>query len=160
MISAYGEKLQDPRWQKKRLKIMERDGWTCQGCGDKQRTLHVHHIKYDGEPWEIEDQYLTTLCGECHEYEHSIEKEEELRALSSVVKDLFLASEIEFLLSLINGLAKNKKIVTSSALEFALFQEDFVDFVIAAWSDQFNPELLKINHTKMGWCNILSVLSQ
>lgn len=69
---TYSEKLKDPRWQKKRLEILNRDEWTCQMCYDKDRTLHVHHKYYNKEsefPWEIEDKALVTLCEECHESE-------------------------------------------------------------------------------------------
>lgn len=43
---TYKEKLKDPRWQKKRLEIFDRDGWKCVECGDKDSTLNVHHIFY------------------------------------------------------------------------------------------------------------------
>lgn len=33
MSKSYAEKFKDPRWQKKRLKIMERDNWKCCECG-------------------------------------------------------------------------------------------------------------------------------
>ncbi len=70
---TYAEKLKDPRWQKKRLKILERDNFTCQGCGNTKKTLHVHHMKYDKEPWLIDDESLTTLCDSCHEiFHHSV----------------------------------------------------------------------------------------
>lgn len=65
----YLRKLQDPRWQKKRLKIFERDGWQCQICHAMNDTLHVHHKQYmkNTEPWEYPDDYLVTLCHICHE---------------------------------------------------------------------------------------------
>jgi hypothetical protein len=63
----YGEKLKDPRWQKKRLKVFERDNWTCQCCGDKDSTLNVHHKGYVGEPWDCPDENLVTVCEDCHE---------------------------------------------------------------------------------------------
>lgn len=65
---TYKEKLLNPKWQKKRLKIMQRDKFTCQGCGDRETTLHIHHIKYNsnGEPWDIEDENLITYCSDCH----------------------------------------------------------------------------------------------
>ncbi|MCP4345705.1 MAG: AAA family ATPase [Desulfobacterales bacterium] len=71
----YSEKLKDPRWQKKRLEIFQRDNWTCQepDCGDTATTLVVHHKQYipDVEPWEYEDEDLVTLCVNCHEDKHS-----------------------------------------------------------------------------------------
>ena len=64
----YLEKLKDPRWQKKRLGILERDKWMCRACCDKEKTLHVHHIFYipGMEPWEIPDGLLITFCSDCH----------------------------------------------------------------------------------------------
>lgn len=65
---TYLEKLKDPRWQKKRLEILERDKWTCASCGDKKSTLHVHHIFYlsKTEPWDVPSGLLITLCEDCH----------------------------------------------------------------------------------------------
>lgn len=65
---TYSEKLKDPRWQKKRLEILERDDWKCMACGTKDNTLHVHHIFYfpKKEPWEIENGFLITFCEDCH----------------------------------------------------------------------------------------------
>lgn len=62
----YSEKLKDPRWQKKRLEILSRDNFTCQCCGDKDTSLHIHHSKYTGEPWEAPNEDLKTLCEHCH----------------------------------------------------------------------------------------------
>jgi len=71
MKQNYSDLLRDPRWQKKRLKILERDNWTCQGCGDKKSTLNVHHCYYENlrKPWDYPDSSLVTLCEDCHEYE-------------------------------------------------------------------------------------------
>lgn len=68
---TYSEKLLDPRWQKKRLKILKRDKWACRVCSDESNTLHVHHTHYEPgkEPWESEDKFLLTLCKNCHEME-------------------------------------------------------------------------------------------
>lgn len=65
----YSEKLRDPRWQKKRLKIFERDGFTCCRCGDSNEELQVHHLKYTSNPWDESDINLITLCKTCHEFE-------------------------------------------------------------------------------------------
>ena len=65
----YSEKLQDPKWQKKRLEVMNRDGFKCRFCGNDQDTLNVHHLKYVGNPWEVDNDYLITLCEKCHENE-------------------------------------------------------------------------------------------
>lgn len=69
---TYSEKLKDPRWQKKRLEILSRDSFTCNYCGDTETTLHVHHLEYKKglEPWDYYDEYLITICADCHECEH------------------------------------------------------------------------------------------
>ncbi|MFP4017948.1 MAG: HNH endonuclease [Bacteroidales bacterium] len=63
---TYAEKLKDPKWQKKRLEILERDNWTCQVCGNTKKTLHVHHFKYNSNPWNTPELFLTTVCEDCH----------------------------------------------------------------------------------------------
>jgi hypothetical protein len=65
-MPTYAEKLKDPRWQKVRLKVLERDGWRCVCCGNSRRTLHVHHLKYNKEPWDADPKHLETLCEHCH----------------------------------------------------------------------------------------------
>lgn len=74
---SYADKLRDPRWQKKRLEIMERDGFACRECGDKDSPLNVHHGYYarGRSPWEYPDEHLKTLCEECHR-EHEESREE------------------------------------------------------------------------------------
>lgn len=64
---SYSEKLKDPRWQKKRLEIFQRDNFTCQKCGSTDKTLVVHHFEYSGEPWDSENKKLITVCEICHD---------------------------------------------------------------------------------------------
>lgn len=69
-MSSYSEKLKHPKWQKKRLEILNRDKFTCQSCKAEDKTLHIHHFQYDNvEPWEYENYKLITLCEKCHEHE-------------------------------------------------------------------------------------------
>ncbi|WP_207915781.1 HNH endonuclease [Flavobacterium caseinilyticum] len=65
---TYLEKLKSPKWQKKRLEILERDNFSCKCCGDFETSLHVHHTKYlaNTDPWEYENDSLITLCETCH----------------------------------------------------------------------------------------------
>ena len=60
-MKSYQEKLKDPRWQKRRLEIFERDSWKCTICGNDKITLHIHHKEYDGDPWDAPSQCLETL---------------------------------------------------------------------------------------------------
>lgn len=65
---TYAEKLRDPRWQRKRLQILERDNFTCIICKIPGRHVQCHHILYaKKDPWDYPDYLLQTLCEECHE---------------------------------------------------------------------------------------------
>jgi hypothetical protein len=71
--SSYSEKFKDPRWQRKRLEVFERDGFKCRRCGTSDSQLHAHHFYYIArrDPWEYPLGSLETLCDGCHEYESS-----------------------------------------------------------------------------------------
>jgi hypothetical protein len=74
-MKNYSDKLKDPRWQKKRLEILQRDNFKCRVCNDSKSTLHVHHIYYHEDnknPWDYSNNLLITLCDKCHELEHKI----------------------------------------------------------------------------------------
>jgi 5-methylcytosine-specific restriction endonuclease McrA len=66
---TYWEKLRDPRWQKRRLEVMQRAGFKCETCHDDSTTLNVHHKIYrkGAEPWEYADSELMCICEPCHE---------------------------------------------------------------------------------------------
>ncbi len=72
-MKSYSEKLKDPRWQKRRLQMLEKDGWKCSVCNDSDKTLHVHHLEYNYgcEPWEYDDSSLLTVCETCHDLIHA-----------------------------------------------------------------------------------------
>jgi len=98
MQITYQEKLKNPRWQKKRLEILERDNWTCQICHDDETTLVVHHRCYmpDKEPWDYPDHLLITLCEDCHENEREIRGEYEDNLLE-ILREKFFADDISIL---------------------------------------------------------------
>jgi len=80
----YSEKLKHPNWQKKRLEILQRDNFTCQICTDTETELHVHHLKYTGEPFEATNEDLQTLCKRCHKLETFYNKRND--SIISIVK--------------------------------------------------------------------------
>lgn len=74
MKKTYSEKLKDPRWQKMRLAIMQRDGFACRDCGDGSEELHVHHCHcMKGESWDTPAELILTLCKTCHENRGAVE---------------------------------------------------------------------------------------
>jgi 5-methylcytosine-specific restriction endonuclease McrA len=62
--------LLDPRWQKRRLEVLNNDNFQCQYCGNKEKTLHVHHFCYAANLWDSPDEDLVTLCSDCHKIVH------------------------------------------------------------------------------------------
>lgn len=66
---TYAEKLKDPRWQKRRLEVMNDAGFECGYCGEKNETLHIHHPAYrkGAAPWEYKAEELACLCATCHD---------------------------------------------------------------------------------------------
>jgi hypothetical protein len=68
MAEAFWEKYKHPLWQKKRLEILDRAGFRCEGCQATEEELHVHHSYYakDKEPWEYPNESLHALCHKCH----------------------------------------------------------------------------------------------
>lgn len=106
---TYSDKLRDPRWQRKRLEVFDRDGWQCTNCKNSEITLHVHHKVYEQgkDPWEYDNDSLVTLCEDCHKQETKNPDFEMLKSLFMLViectdafkemeKKLFKQMEIRF----------------------------------------------------------------
>jgi len=79
----YADKLKDPRWQRKRLEILSRDEFKCVWCGNGKQTLHIHHHFYNpnGNPWDVPDCELITLCEDCHWLKHNKDVPEEIHTV-------------------------------------------------------------------------------
>lgn len=124
--SDYSKKLLDPRWQKKRLEILNRDNWCCQICGDDQNTLHVHHRRYipNREPWDIPNELLATLCAACHESETN-ELEPAVHDLVAMVKEKFFSSSVQQLAEAFHALEIHYECgVTASVIKYHLCDKD------------------------------------
>ena len=87
----YWEKLKDPRWQRKRLEIMERAHFMCEKCYREDQTLNVHHLYYMSkrDPWQYPDFALQCICEECHNEEHESEFGLFEEVISNLVGDHF-----------------------------------------------------------------------
>ena len=91
---TYKEQLLHPRWQRRRLEILQRADWKCEKCREEDKTLHVHHKIYrkGAMAWEYEDDELIALCKDCHESEHQDEKE--LQPLRSEIYQILQSLEM------------------------------------------------------------------
>lgn len=133
MTLSYQEKLKDPRWQKRRLEILERDGWNCQLCHDSESTLVVHHRRYlpNIEPWDSPDELLVTLCQECHDLERT-ERPGSEDDLLAMLRTLFFYRDIDSLATGFHNLILlHAPEVVASVYEWALsspeIQRELID---------------------------------
>jgi hypothetical protein len=108
-MNDYSKKLKDPRWQKKRLEIMERDEWKCKWCKSKTEQLNVHHLIYfpKTEIWEYPSSLLVTLCDDCHKDEHEQKRVEKL--ITAILRTSFGPYGLDKLADAFEKLAKIEK---------------------------------------------------
>lgn len=71
----YQDQLKSPKWQKKRLDILNLRGFKCEKCNCEENQLHVHHRFYlkNRKAWEYDNDVFQVLCYICHENEHKKE---------------------------------------------------------------------------------------
>lgn len=121
-MAEYFEKLKDPRWQRKRLEVMQRADFTCEYCSDSGETLHVHHGYYEKnrEPWDYPDAAYHCVCDTCHKAAETIRVEvramvgcmgmESQNQLHEALRSLQEVGEIEVLLLLTKLKRVSKKL--------------------------------------------------
>ena len=87
---TYSEKLKDPRWQRRRLEVLEAAQWKCERCDAGNKTLHVHHNFYRSktEPWEYPHHAFAALCEECHQL-----AEFDRRELKACIESIYEAED-------------------------------------------------------------------
>jgi len=119
----YAQKLQDPRWQRKRLEVMQAAGWACVICGDKDEELNVHHPAYSAyhEPWEYSN--LQCICRTCHTIQHLPKQKLMLHAKQMVTEHVVITHRTEFL----NKQKEwQKKYLYRQDFEGVLFLQNFI----------------------------------
>lgn len=128
---TYAEKLKDPRWQKKRLEIFQRDQFRCMECFSDEKSLQVHHIAYKGKnPWDTPNELLITYCHECHQKE-----EDKLKAAGETFVKLMRGDgensrSIDYFLENLKDLMKKKtKHKAIWFLSLAIIDEDLLEYI-------------------------------
>jgi len=112
-MNNYLDKLKDPRWQRKRLEVMQRDNFTCFDTGIKDEPLNVHHCHYSkGGPWETPTELLMTLTEDAHKKRQRLENRGKI-ALAKIFTRLPNLKEFEedlkHFVEDLEKLAKNKE---------------------------------------------------
>ena len=70
-IEIYKSFLNSKYWKQVKSIVLQRDNFTCRGCGSKV-NLEVHHLTYKNHYKEHEHlDDLATLCRNCHELSHA-----------------------------------------------------------------------------------------
>lgn len=92
---SYSDKLKSPKWQKKRLEILNLRGFKCELCGDEENQIQVHHRFYlkGREPWQYDNDVFQVLCENCHDKNHKKEEIKEVfpekyRKIISLIESL------------------------------------------------------------------------
>lgn len=118
-MANYNEQLADPRWQRRRLEIFNRDNWTCQSCRDKTTQLEIHHVEYwpGKQSWEYPDDMLITVCRNCHGKEQVRCKHEQY-LLTALRNKGFLAMEILAMAQMIDTFAHFRNSLRNSIKNF------------------------------------------
>ena len=142
-MSEYAEKFKDPRWQKMRLQVLERDMWCCQICYDNESTLHIHHRYYKkgADPWDYPMEALVTLCEDCHQSERADRKAAE-ESLLFAMREKFMANDVLNIAAAIHDmeLRHTPDIVSfafSLAFENIFFQDAVIDAYFALVKKQY-----------------------
>ena len=157
--AEYKKLLQDPRWKAKRLEIIERDGNKCRKCGSSYK-LHVHHEFYDDvNPWEYKNEYLTTLCANCHKQHHKQNKNVYTTYTIQYNDDNTFEredSKIETKVSSTTKVTSNEKVTEQIRLSFPTKEYNFVRAIdslmedIVSLSDEQDKTKLKMYHSFTG----------
>jgi len=117
--TSYSQKLKDPRWQRRRLEVFERDNFSCVVCRCKTKELQVHHVDYipGVDTWEYPLDMLMTLDVDCHKEQqgrHILESNlaKTLRMKGFLFSDLLALSCLvdtnrKFTISLLKTLREN-----------------------------------------------------
>jgi 5-methylcytosine-specific restriction endonuclease McrA len=74
----YRRFLSTDKWADKRVKVLKRAHYTCEGCGRENVALEVHHLNYD-RPWGDEWLFdLVAVCADCHEALTELQREKDV----------------------------------------------------------------------------------
>jgi 5-methylcytosine-specific restriction endonuclease McrA len=108
------EQYKHPKWQKKRLEVLQKADYKCEQCGDGDSMLHVHHGYYKKgcNVWDYHIKTLWCLCGHCHR-DWEFGKNHIYHAISKVSLDLDGVNDI---MDFLNTLIEDDRLYTEDEL--------------------------------------------
>lgn len=144
-MSKYTDLLKDPRWQRKRLEIMNRDNWKCGICHDDSEMLVVHHKYYDKDkmPWQYPNKAYITLCFDCHNELHKDQKQLHSDIIEHFKRSEFSMEEVWEIAQAFKYLQLKDKSPARVVLALRVFLEDETNIEnILTGVDKFSIEQL------------------
>lgn len=72
MTEDFFQSYQTAEWQRVKNKVLERDNYICQICGESHGLMQVHHITYkrcNGKAYNAQLGDMITLCENCHNHD-------------------------------------------------------------------------------------------
>lgn len=103
---TYQDQIKSPKWQKKRLEVLNLNRFKCEECQSESQQLHVHHTYYrkGRKIWEYDNVELKCLCEDCHSKTHDL-NDKILQSLGflEVIADLSLKEQILGYIQGLNG---------------------------------------------------------
>jgi hypothetical protein len=142
MSNNYKEQFLDPRWQKKRLEVLERDEWACIDCFDSESTLHVHHTYYEkgNKVWEYPNDSLITLCASCHQHEEDQIKQYSELIIETLRRSKFRADDWRQLsFGISKCIFQMPGEIMAHAYSFAFSDPNTQDFILNAYLNRNKP---------------------
>lgn len=124
----YSEQIKSPKWQKKRLEILQLHNFKCEECGSETKTLNVHHRFYikGRKIHEYDNDVLQCLCEDCHAKVHK--KKEVVEVLNPKLNYIFSTlkqiNEVNYsgIGAVLSEIKSNENIFKKDELWVALFQ--------------------------------------
>ncbi len=125
----FSAQYRHPKWQKLRLKVLERDKFKCRLCDDDKTQLHAHHINYKSGKrcWDYPVSDLITLCVPCHDCVGSM--------IKLLRKAMICRDEFSMLLSVLTIIIENPTTECFAAIELISLKPHMAREVINFLSD-------------------------
>lgn len=144
------DQYKHPLWQKKRLEVLEYNGFVCQSCESVDKTIHVHHRRYvkGRKIWEYGVLEFDVLCEGCHS---------EVHAHKDILMDLISrvpAYEIASFVALVGGFISSEVDIgelegSLKCLDSQMFESGFFAFVCRDYKTNDIAELKRMSPDEM-----------
>jgi hypothetical protein len=111
---TYQDQIKSPKWQKKRLEVMEINRFKCEECQCEDTQLNVHHTYYrkGHKIWEYDNVELRCLCEDCHKKTHELN--ENILASLGVLEVISTMGSKEQVLGYIHGMLSSSDVENPS----------------------------------------------